>query len=56
MSMTFATIPEDGTPLRVIVVGAGGMGRAWLSTVEQSPLVELAGIVDLDLGAARAAA
>jgi len=52
----FATIPDDGTPLRVVVVGAGGMGRAWLSTVEESPLVELAGIVDLDLDAAHAAA
>ena len=56
MSTPFATIPDDGTPLRVVVVGAGGMGRAWLRTVEESPLVELAGIVDLDLGAARAAA
>jgi predicted dehydrogenase len=52
----FATIPDDGTPLRVVVVGAGGMGRAWLHTVEESPTVELAGIVDLDLDAARAAA
>jgi predicted dehydrogenase len=32
------------------------MGRAWLNTVEQSPLAELAGNVDLDLEAARAAA
>ncbi|MDR6507914.1 Gfo/Idh/MocA family oxidoreductase [Arthrobacter oryzae] len=56
MSTSFATIPDDGTPLRVVVVGAGGMGRAWLNTVEQSPDVELAGIVDLDLAAARAAA
>jgi predicted dehydrogenase len=52
----FTTIPDDGTPLRVVVVGAGGMGRAWLNTVEQSPLVELAGIVDLDVDAARAGA
>lgn len=56
MSTPFATIPDDGTPLRVVVVGAGGMGRAWLNTVEQSPQVKLAGIVDLDLDAARAAA
>jgi predicted dehydrogenase len=56
VSNSFATIPDDGTPLRVVVVGAGGMGRAWLNTVEKSPLVELAGIVDLDLGAASAAA
>jgi predicted dehydrogenase len=32
------------------------MGRAWLNTVEASPLVELAGIVDLDLAAASAGA
>ncbi|WP_420178892.1 Gfo/Idh/MocA family protein [Paenarthrobacter sp. TA1.8] len=56
MSTPFATIPDDGTPLRVVVVGAGGMGRAWLRTVEESPLVELAGIVDLDLTAASEAA
>jgi predicted dehydrogenase len=56
MSTPFAVIPDDGSPLRVLVVGAGGMGRAWLRTVEESPLVELAGIVDLDLEAARAAA
>ncbi|NWL32163.1 Gfo/Idh/MocA family protein [Paenarthrobacter nitroguajacolicus] len=56
MSTPFATIPDDGTPLRVVVVGAGGMGRAWLRTVEESPLVELAGIVDLDLRAASEAA
>lgn len=56
MSTPFATIPDDGTLLRVVVVGAGGMGRAWLRTVQESPLVELAGIVDLDLEAARAGA
>ncbi|WP_309107991.1 Gfo/Idh/MocA family oxidoreductase [Arthrobacter sp.] len=56
MSNSFATIPDDGTPLRVVVVGAGGMGRAWLNAVEVSPLVELAGIVDLDLAAASAGA
>lgn len=43
-------------PLRVVVVGAGSMGRAWLRTVADSPEVELAGVVDLDLDAARAAA
>jgi predicted dehydrogenase len=56
VSNSFATIPDDGSPLRVVVVGAGGMGRAWLHTVEKSPLVELVGIVDLDLAAASAAA
>lgn len=56
MNIPFAIIPDDGTPLRVVVVGAGGMGRAWLRTVEESPLVELVGIVDLDLDTARIAA
>jgi len=39
---------------RVVVVGAGSMGRAWLSAIDESPSVTLAGIVDLDLAAARA--
>ncbi|WP_390890174.1 Gfo/Idh/MocA family protein [Curtobacterium flaccumfaciens] len=44
------------SPLRVLQVGAGGMGRAWLATVAADPDVELVGIVDLDLDAARAGA
>ena len=42
--------------LRVVQVGAGGMGRAWLSTIGESPDVELVGLVDLDRDVARAAA
>lgn len=56
MNRPFATIEEDGSPLKVVVVGAGAMGRAWLGAVEASPLVELCGIVDLDLEAARVSA
>lgn len=56
MNRPFATIEEDGSPLKVVVVGAGAMGRAWLGAVEASPLVELGGIVDLDLEAAQASA
>ena len=56
MSRPFTTIDDDGTHLKVVVVGAGAMGRAWLGAVEASPLVELRGIVDLDLDAARASA
>ncbi|GAB3190212.1 Gfo/Idh/MocA family protein [Nesterenkonia suensis] len=41
------------TPL--ILVGAGGMGRAWLQTIRDEPRAELVGVVDLDLEAARAA-
>ena len=42
-------------PLRVVLVGAGGMGRAWLRTILDDGEVELAGVVDLDLGAAASA-
>ena len=41
--------------MRVVLVGAGGMGKAWLSTILADPSVELAGVVDLDLAAAAAA-
>jgi predicted dehydrogenase len=43
-------------PLRVLQVGAGGMGRAWLRTIRANPDVVLVGLVDLDLEAARSAA
>ena len=52
----FRTVDDSARPLRVIQVGAGGMGQAWLDTVAASPDVELVGIVDLDLDAARAGA
>lgn len=45
---------QGATP--VILVGAGAMGQSWLQAIGTSPDVQLAGIVDLDLGAARAAA
>lgn len=45
----------DG-PLRLLQVGAGGMGRTWLATIAASPDVELVGLVDLDLDAARSVA
>ena len=43
-------------PLRLLQVGAGGMGRAWLRAIRANPDVVLVGLVDLDLDAARAAA
>jgi len=43
-------------PFRLIQVGAGGMGRAWLRTISDNADVVLAGLVDLDLEAARTAA
>ena len=39
-------------PLRVVLVGAGGMGKAWLRTIVADPDVALAGVVDLDLDVA----
>lgn len=43
-------------PVRIVQVGAGGMGEAWLQTIAASPDVELVGLVDLDPGRARTAA
>lgn len=43
-------------PLRVVLVGAGGMGREWAATIAASPDAELVGVVDLNPDAARAAA
>jgi predicted dehydrogenase len=42
--------------LRLIQVGAGGMGRAWLGTIADNADVELVGLVDLDLDTARRSA
>ncbi len=47
---------SDQEPLRMIQVGAGGMGRAWLRNLAASSDVELVGLVDLDVQAARQAA
>ncbi|MEV0349039.1 Gfo/Idh/MocA family oxidoreductase [Nonomuraea sp. NPDC050680] len=52
--MSFRTIPSSpADPLRVVIVGAGGMGRAWLATVADSPEVVLTGIADLNVALAR---
>lgn len=48
----FAIVPADG-PLRVVLVGAGSMGRHWLDVIVGTPEVELVGLVDLDLELAR---
>jgi predicted dehydrogenase len=41
------------TPLRVIQVGAGEMGKNWLRVIMANPDVELVGLVDLNTTAAR---
>ena len=43
-------------PLRLLQVGAGGMGRAWLGNIAKNPDVVLVGLVDLDVALARQAA
>ena len=43
---------DVNTPVRVVLVGAGGMGRAWVSTIAASPDAELVGLVDLNVDAA----
>ncbi len=50
--------PSDssGERLRVIQVGAGSMGRAWLRNLAESPDAVLVGLVDLDADVARCAA
>ncbi len=47
--------PDVPPPLRIIQVGAGSMGRAWLRTLESAE-VELVGLVDLDEDVGRRAA
>jgi predicted dehydrogenase len=43
-------------PVRLILVGAGMMGRLWLDVIGRSADVRLVGVVDLDLKAAERAA
>ncbi|THV23515.1 Gfo/Idh/MocA family protein [Glycomyces paridis] len=53
--MSFSTVDAEG-PLRLVVAGAGGMGRAWMHTIEADPDAELVGIADLFPAATEAAA
>ena len=49
---SFATLTDSVAPMRIIQVGAGGMGRVWLQLLIDTPEVELVGLVDLDTEAA----
>jgi predicted dehydrogenase len=49
-------MPSPTEPVRLIVVGAGMMGRLWLDIIGQSADVQLVGVVDLDLRTAERAA
>ncbi|CAN5234558.1 Gfo/Idh/MocA family oxidoreductase [soil metagenome] len=51
----FATLADPPEPVRIIQVGAGGMGRVWLQLLIDTPDVDLVGLVDLDTEAARRA-
>ncbi|MFB4282358.1 Gfo/Idh/MocA family protein [Nonomuraea sp. MTCD27] len=44
-----------GRPIRVVQVGAGSMGLAWLRTLTAAGDVEVVGVADLDVGRAEAA-
>jgi predicted dehydrogenase len=48
-------MPAPTEPIRLIQVGAGAMGRAWLTVIDRSTEVQLVGLVDLDLGTAQRA-
>lgn len=44
--------PAVSDPIRLVQIGAGAMGRSWLSTVRDSPDTQLVALVDLDRGRA----
>lgn len=52
--ISFATLEKPG-PLRIVQVGAGGMGMSWIRTLQDNKDVELVGLVDLNLETAQAA-
>jgi predicted dehydrogenase len=54
MSGRFRTIADPG-PLRLAVVGAGAMGRAWLRAITADPEATLACVVDVVPGMAQGA-
>ena len=49
-------MPPAAEPVRIIQVGAGSMGRAWLQVIADSDRAELVGLVDLNTDTARQAA
>ncbi len=49
-------MPPAAEPIRIIQVGAGAMGRAWLQVIADSDQAELVGLVDLNIDAARQSA
>ncbi|MFC7374651.1 MULTISPECIES: Gfo/Idh/MocA family protein [unclassified Brachybacterium] len=49
---TTAATGDEHSPVRVVVVGAGGMGRAWIRTVLASEAAQLVGVADVIDGTA----
>lgn len=49
-------MPSPDEPVRLIQVGAGSMGQAWLRVIRANPDVRLVGLADLNLDAARRSA
>jgi predicted dehydrogenase len=56
MPTTMTPHVPHSEPVRIVQVGAGAMGLGWLRTINESTGAELAGVVDIDLDAARRAA
>lgn len=50
-----SSVAEHHEPTRLILVGAGGMGRTWITAILKESRAELAGVVDLDQDTARQA-
>lgn len=50
--MSHHTLADPHTPVRIILVGAGAMGKNWLGALTRSPDAEVVGLVDLNLEAA----
>ncbi len=55
MSARPRVIATEAEPLRLVVVGAGGMGKAWLQAIADDPRTTVVGLVDLDRDRARTA-
>jgi predicted dehydrogenase len=51
----FATISNKATPIRIVLIGAGLMGKKWITALNANPEVALVGLVDLNLAAAEEA-
>jgi predicted dehydrogenase len=49
-------VTSSTNPIKIIQIGSGGMGRAWLGALRSNPDVELVGLVDLDADLARRSA